>query len=117
MRRTAEGGRGVRQGTGGPGAVGADAHGWEDRPAGTPGQLRAEALARGHALAVLVDEVAQTGRELAGCREDPSWTGRAHDAFARSLDDLVGRVALAATLLHDARSAAGSVPGCAGGRP
>jgi hypothetical protein len=107
----------VRQEMGGGGAVGADAPDRQDLHGSTPGQLRAEALTRAHALAVLAEEVAQTGRDLAGCREDPSWTGRAHDAFTRSLDDLHGRVALAATLLHDARSGAGSAPGCAGAHP
>jgi hypothetical protein len=107
----------VRQDTGGGGAGGVGASGWEVRPGSTPGQMRAEALSRMHALAVLAGEATETGRDLAGCREDPSWTGRAHDAFTRSLDDLAGRVALAATLLHDARSAAASASACAGAHP
>jgi hypothetical protein len=84
---------------------------------GTPGQLRVEERAREHALAALADAVAETGRDVASCRDDPSWSGRAHDAYARALDDLAGRIALAATLLHDARAAAGSASGCPGFRP
>ena len=80
----------------------------------TPGQLRAEAQSRAHALAVLAEAVAETHRGIASCRDDPSWSGRAHDAFVRSLDDLGGRVALAGTLLHDAQRSAGSAPGCSG---
>ncbi|MBM7387083.1 putative trehalose synthase [Clavibacter michiganensis] len=82
-----------------------------------PGQLRAEAQSRAHALAVLADAVAETHRGIATCRDDPSWSGRAHDAFVRALDDLAGRVALAGTLLHDAQRAAGSTPGCSGAHP
>ncbi|RIJ61192.1 hypothetical protein DZG02_08320, partial [Clavibacter lycopersici] len=82
----------------------------------TPGQLRAEALSRAHALAVLVGAVTETHRDIASCRDDPSWSGRAHDAFSRALDDLADRVALAATLLHDAHPAPRSAPGCSGGR-
>jgi hypothetical protein len=84
---------------------------------GTPGQLRVEERAREHALAALADAVAETGHDVASCRDDPSWSGRAHDAFVRALDDLAGRIALAATLLHDARPAAGSASGHPGVRP
>lgn len=84
---------------------------------GTPGQLRAEAQSRAHALAVLADAVAETQRGIASCRDDPWWSGRAHDAFVRALDDLVGRVALARTLLHDAHPADGSAHGCPGAHP
>ncbi|MBM7412178.1 putative trehalose synthase [Clavibacter michiganensis] len=81
---------------------------------GTPGQLRAEALTRAHALAAVADAVAETHRGIASCRDDPSWSGRAHDAFIRALDDLAGRVALAGTLLHDVHPNAASAPGCPG---
>ncbi|MBP2456714.1 putative trehalose synthase [Clavibacter michiganensis] len=84
---------------------------------GAPGQLRAEAQSRAHALAVLADAVAETHRGIAACRDDPSWSGRAHEAFVRTLDDLAGRVALAGTLLHDVHPAAGAAPGCSGARP
>lgn len=83
----------------------------------TPGQLRAEAQSRAHALAVLAEAVAETHRGIKAGRDDPSWSGRAHDAFVRALDDLAGRVALAGTLLHDARRTAGSTPGCSGAHP
>ncbi|MFT2753123.1 hypothetical protein [Clavibacter sp. Sh2088] len=83
----------------------------------TPGQLRVEEQTREHALAAVADAVEETRRRIASCRDDPSWSGRAHDAFTRSLDDLAGRVALAATLLHDARPGPGSAPGCPGARP
>jgi len=79
----------------------------------TPGQMVAEARSRAHALAALADAVAETRRAIACCRDDPSWSGSAHDAFTRSLDDLAGRVARAAALLHDAQ-ASGSSPACRG---
>lgn len=100
---------------GGRGAGGGDPLGGTGRETGsTPGQLRAEALTRAHALAALADAVAETHRGIASCRDDPSRSGRAHDAFVRALDDLAGRVALAGTLLHDAHPASGSTPGCPG---
>lgn len=86
-------------------------------PDATPGQLRVEARSRAHAMGSLADAVAETHRAIASCRDDPSWSGSAHDAYVRALDDLAGRVALAATLLHDARAEAGSAPGCPGVRP
>jgi hypothetical protein len=81
---------------------------------GTPGQLRAEALGRAHALTELAGEVERTSRDIGACRDDPSWAGIAHDAFIRSLDALAGSVHLAAGLLHDAHPAAGTAPGCPG---
>jgi hypothetical protein len=108
----------MREQPGGWDAGGGDPLGGTGRGSGsTPGQLRAEALTRAHALAVVADAVAETYRGIASCRDDPSWSGRAHDAFIRALDDLAGRVALAGTLLHDAQPAAGSTPGCLGARP
>lgn len=102
---------------GGWGAVGGDPLGATGRESGsTPGQLRAEAVTRAHALAAIADAVTETHRGIASCRDDPSWSGRAHDAFVRALDDLAGRVALAGSLLHDAHPAAGSAPGCPGAR-
>jgi len=107
----------MREQTGGWGAGGGDPLGGMGREGGsTPGQLRAEAQTRAHALAVLADAVAETHRGIASCRDDPSWSGRAHDAFIGALDDLAGRVALAGTLLHDAHAPAGSTPGCPGAR-
>ncbi|QIS43230.1 hypothetical protein GW571_14385 [Clavibacter capsici] len=87
------------------------------REGGTPGLVLVEEQTRAHALATLADAVGETRRRIASCRDDPSWSGRAHDAFTRSLDDLAGRVALAATLLHDARPGAGSAAGCPGSHP
>ncbi|MFT2707812.1 hypothetical protein [Clavibacter zhangzhiyongii] len=101
--------RGSAGGAGGGGASDGAADGAAHAAGGgTPGQLRAEALTRAHALRTLADAVAATQRDLSSCRDDPSWSGRAHDAFLRALDDLAGRVALAATLLHDATAAAGA---------
>jgi len=85
-----------------------------DHGRGTPGQLRAEALGRAHALTELAGEVERTSRDIAACRDDPSWTGIAHDAFVRSLDALAGSVHLAAGLVHDAHPPSGSAPGCTG---
>ncbi|MBF4617966.1 hypothetical protein ITJ44_07755 [Clavibacter sp. VKM Ac-2873] len=107
-------GRAGGWGAGGGDPLGAQGSG---QGGGTPGQLRAEARSRAHALAVLADAVAETHRVIASCRDDPSWSGRAHDAFLRALDDLAGRVALAGTLLHDAHPAADAVPGCPGAHP
>lgn len=104
----------MQEQAGAGGAGGGDPRGWEGPGGGTPGQLRAEARTRAHALAVLADAVAETHRDIGSCRDDPSWSGRAHDAFTRALDDLAGRVALAGTLLHDAQRTAGSAPGCPG---
>jgi hypothetical protein len=104
--------------TGGPGGGGASDGATQAMHApggGTPGQLRAEALTRTHALRTLADAVAGTQCDLSSCRDDPSWSGRAHDAFLSTLDDLAGRVALAATLLHDA--GAGSASACPGAHP
>lgn len=81
---------------------------------GTPGQLRAEALGRAHALTELAGEVERTSAAIAACRDDPSWAGIAHDAFVRSLDALAGSVRLAAGLLHDGHPPSGSAPGCMG---
>ncbi|KZC95708.1 MULTISPECIES: hypothetical protein [Clavibacter] len=105
MRQDAVGGGAHEQ----PAALGGSPSG----PAGgTPGQLRAEALGRAHALRALAEEVERTSRDIAVCRDDPSWSGMAHDAFVVSLDRLAGEVRLAAGLLHDAHPAPGSAPGC-----
>ncbi|OUE19089.1 hypothetical protein BFL36_13690 [Clavibacter michiganensis] len=93
-----------------------DAGGSSGPGGGTPGQLRAEALGRAHALSVLAEEVERTGSDIAACRDDPSWSGMAHDAFVRSLDRLAGDVRRASALLHDARPAAASASRCAGSR-
>jgi len=105
----------VRERTDGRGAMAGDASGPSGpRDAGaTPGQMVALARSRAHALATLAEGVAETRRDIARCRDDPSWSGRAHDAFTRSLDELAGRVALAASLLHEV-PATGSSPACSG---
>ena len=109
MRQDAGGG-GADADPGAPHGVGMAAGG------GTPGQLRAEAMGRAHALSLLAEEVERAGSDIAACRDDPSWSGMAHEAFVRSLDRLAGDVRAAGALLRDAHPPAGSAPGCAGSR-